>query len=141
MTTNCRPQTPYRTWAKSNLRYGKGPKPIQTFNPVDEFHERSKKAVLHSVHRLGAEVPTKPVETVQTAKVCEQITFIFRYTPLDILQANGIAPSTIKRPASLSPSPILPKSELSEHDADEEIAALEERPRQLRKRQKRKAVK
>ncbi|PBL03272.1 hypothetical protein ARMGADRAFT_1056489 [Armillaria gallica] len=127
-------------WQVSCLYVIRGPKPIHTFNPVDKVHERSKKAVLHSV-QLGAEVPTKPTETVQTAKVCEQVTFIFYYRPLDILQAKGMAPTAIKRPASPSPPPTPLKSELSENDADEEIAALEEQLRQLKKRKKSKAVK
>ncbi|KAK0194087.1 hypothetical protein F5146DRAFT_418958 [Armillaria mellea] len=127
-------------WQVSCLYVIRGPKPIHTFNPVDKIHERCKKAVLHSV-QLGAEVPTKPTETVQTAKVCEQVRFIFRYRPLDTLQANGVVPTTIKRPASPLPPPKPPKSEQSEDDADEEIVALEERLRQLKKRKKSKAVK
>ncbi|KAK0205070.1 hypothetical protein DFS33DRAFT_730163 [Desarmillaria ectypa] len=124
-------------WQVGYLYVIRGPKPIQAFNPVDKIHEQSKKVVPHSV-QLGAEVPTKPADTVQTAKVSEQVTFIFCYRPLDILQANGMAPATIKRPASPSPPP-KPEPEPSEDDADEKIAALEEQIRQIRERKKNKA--
>ncbi|KAK0469474.1 uncharacterized protein EV420DRAFT_35975 [Desarmillaria tabescens] len=122
-----------KIWQVSCLYAIRRPKPIQAFNPVNKIHERSKKVVPHSVQ--GAAI--KPVETMQTAKVCEQVTFIFYYRPLDILQANGMAPATIKCPISPSPPP-KPEPEQSEDD-DEKIAALKEQIRQIRERKKSKA--
>lgn len=70
------------------------------------------------------------------------VTFVFRYRPLEILQANGIAPASeptpVTRKRATSPGDIIDISDGSD-DSDQEdyssrIAKLEEELRQLKKR-------
>ncbi|KAK7466113.1 hypothetical protein VKT23_004837 [Stygiomarasmius scandens] len=94
------------------------------YKPVDQenvVHEKSKKALRHSTS-LGESLPTKALSRMKAKRVGEPVaTFCFRYRPLDVLQANGIAPpsATIKRPAS--PEVL----EIEDSDEDEkELARL-----------------
>ncbi|EPQ60635.1 hypothetical protein GLOTRDRAFT_135285, partial [Gloeophyllum trabeum ATCC 11539] len=69
-----------------------------------KVHERTKKAGSHSV-KLGDEVPctkTRQRNVVKLDRV-PVVTFIFRYNPIEVLRANGIAPlAPVPRPAAPS---------------------------------------
>ncbi|KAK2460251.1 hypothetical protein APHAL10511_007640 [Amanita phalloides] len=56
-----------------------------------KVHERSKKLGVHRV-QFGEEEMTQYKVIHDTKPVCRLATFIFKYRPLDILQANGILP-------------------------------------------------
>jgi len=56
-----------------------------------KVHERSKKALGHRF-TLGAEVVSRKTYAYDHTVVRHVCTFIFKYRPLEILQANGIAP-------------------------------------------------
>ncbi|THU89706.1 hypothetical protein K435DRAFT_968966 [Dendrothele bispora CBS 962.96] len=114
------------------------------YSPVGQelvVHEKRKKALNHStrfpsskfvlnfaqkliVFSLGAPLPTRLASLKHATRVGTPVaTFCFRYRPLDVLQANGIAPppTPIKRP----PSPEILDIEDSDEDADEkELARL-----------------
>ncbi|KAF8072186.1 hypothetical protein FPV67DRAFT_925272 [Lyophyllum atratum] len=60
---------------------------------IEKVHERSKKAMTHQV-RFGEEVlHRKPYESIANKTISELATFIFRYRSIDVLRADGIAPS------------------------------------------------
>ncbi|KAJ7759325.1 hypothetical protein DFH07DRAFT_940100 [Mycena maculata] len=64
--------------------------------PPRKLHEQSKKAMGHSV-QFGRETRTwSPYQSTTTETVCDTVErlakFTFKYRPLDLLKANGIAP-------------------------------------------------
>ncbi|KAF8655831.1 hypothetical protein AX16_002915 [Volvariella volvacea WC 439] len=64
------------------------------------IHERSKKAIGHCV-KLGAVIGATPNYSSDIQVVRTLGTFVFRYRPIDLLRANGIAPPDANRkPAS-----------------------------------------
>jgi len=77
-----------------------------------KVHERSKKLGGHCV-QFGSVQEVKQTTFYETTKLEALATFIFRYRPLDILQANGIAP--------LPPRPGPAKRKSPEDNDDEEI--------------------
>jgi len=98
---------------------------------IGPVHEKSKKGGSHIVALGNAEVARKP----QTGRLIKWKhvdgedkpcgTFIFRYRPLDVLQANGIAPRASPKPDK---EPEVVKVEDVENDSDiEEIHALKEK--------------
>ncbi|KDQ14885.1 hypothetical protein BOTBODRAFT_32248 [Botryobasidium botryosum FD-172 SS1] len=109
-------------------------------------HEKSKKAGSHVISygdeentgkRTFTHYKTQPYDPSDTSP---WVTFIFRYRPLDLLQANGIAPaSTAKTKRNRDKSRKI-KSNAGDggiDDADaEEISALEERLRLLKGKRK-----
>ncbi|KAF8630192.1 hypothetical protein AX15_003067 [Amanita polypyramis BW_CC] len=56
-----------------------------------KVHERSKKMGAHCV-QFGALQEAPHTNFFRTTKIRRLVTFFFRYRPLDMLQANGIAP-------------------------------------------------
>ncbi|RDB29391.1 hypothetical protein Hypma_014838 [Hypsizygus marmoreus] len=60
------------------------------------LHERTKKAVEHRV-KLGDETQCQKKKFGKIRKVRCLCTFIFKYRPIEVLQANGIAPIDTKR--------------------------------------------
>ncbi|KAF8903774.1 hypothetical protein CPB85DRAFT_1012329 [Mucidula mucida] len=61
-----------------------------TYAEIGPIHERSKKAVSRRA-QLGA-VKAVPLQTQRTAIEVAVLTVIYRYRPLDMLQADGIVP-------------------------------------------------
>ncbi|KIY61620.1 hypothetical protein CYLTODRAFT_459720 [Cylindrobasidium torrendii FP15055 ss-10] len=66
------------------------------FKETHQVHERSKKAVSHRAG-LGAEKPVKYRPCLSTTNVVKLLTIVFRYRPLSMLQANGLAPRSLRR--------------------------------------------
>ncbi|KAF8150147.1 hypothetical protein B0H34DRAFT_732740 [Crassisporium funariophilum] len=69
-----------------------------------KVHERSKKAITHQVS-FGEDVICDHPAPVNAVRKERLVTFIFRYRPLDMLQAIGIAP---RRPPAPSPTSEIP---------------------------------
>ncbi|KAJ7141273.1 hypothetical protein C8R44DRAFT_763101, partial [Mycena epipterygia] len=86
-----------------------GTKPYTNLAPHVEskIHERSKKGVAHQI-KFGepVEQATRSAAIVQYLERSPLVTFTFKYRSLDLLRANGIAPSPTsgKRKASASGS-------------------------------------
>jgi len=108
------------------------------FPDAQKVHERSKKALAHRV-KLGDEVyaPQKPTLQVKKIDMVPLVTFVFKYRSLDMLRANGIAPTstTQKRPAEAQPEADVKEEfvDIEEDNADE-IRALEHRLNALKSR-------
>jgi len=119
------------------------------FKPVttgpDRIHERSKKAIGHRA-TFGPEVPCAARSIAKSRKLGKIVTFVFKYRPLAVLQANGIVPchKGRKRVASADDA-----SDPTPHDVDDdeleaqrikvlkdELASLERKRDQRRKRVK-----
>ncbi|KAI3609217.1 hypothetical protein WG66_010648 [Moniliophthora roreri] len=95
------------------------------------FHEKSKKAVDHQTS-FGAAVPFDKPNIVNVRDYGNPVAqFRFRYRPLDMLQANGMAPlpQTRRRPSK-------PDTEIIElsDDSDEELARLQARVKAIQDR-------
>ncbi|KAJ7486393.1 hypothetical protein B0H11DRAFT_1913674 [Mycena galericulata] len=84
------------------------------------LHEKSKKAVGHSV-QFGAEYQTNSLNTVtKTCLVKELVTFVFKYRPIELLQAEGIAPPPVREKRAVSPTDVLDLTlDVDEDDEDE----------------------
>ncbi|KAJ7614155.1 hypothetical protein FB45DRAFT_938121 [Roridomyces roridus] len=102
------------------------------------LHERTKKAVGHSV-QFGAEfASSKPNKSFSTRVVQELVTFVFRYRPMDLLQAEGIAPPPVKKELASSSEDVLDLTVYDDDEADEaEIQKLEARLGALKNKRKR----
>ncbi|KAE9390483.1 hypothetical protein BT96DRAFT_1024525 [Gymnopus androsaceus JB14] len=61
------------------------------YDPVGKVHEKSKKATGHKID-LGQETSKAHSSTVVTTRHAVITTFVFKYRPIDMLRANGIAP-------------------------------------------------
>ncbi|SJL15755.1 uncharacterized protein ARMOST_19260 [Armillaria ostoyae] len=117
------------------------PLPFQTtnFDEAGKIHERSKKAISHCA-KTGDEVALpRPMTFRNAMKLNHLVTFIFRYRPLGILQANGIAPAPEPTPAShkraAPPDDVIDISDDSDQeDSSSRIAKLEKELLQLKKR-------
>ncbi|KAJ7933802.1 hypothetical protein B0H13DRAFT_682780 [Mycena leptocephala] len=115
-----------------------------------KVHERSKKAVTQQITLAEPELMAQPYSTVETSRTGPNLVkFSFKYRPIDVLRANGIAPSPpkLKRKASAEPEPSrAPTSGDSEELTDlqearvlrEKLNALEAK---LLKREKKQRVK
>ncbi|KAK0217651.1 hypothetical protein EDD85DRAFT_1029398 [Armillaria nabsnona] len=114
------------------------------FDEVGKIHERSKKAIAHCV-KTGDDIPLpKPVTSNKVKKLSHLVTFIFKYRPLGILQANDIAPAPEPTPATrkraASPDDVIDLSDDSDQeDNSSRIAKLEEELLQLKKRDAKRA--
>ncbi|KAF8181554.1 hypothetical protein BJ912DRAFT_1062122 [Pholiota molesta] len=104
-----------------------------TCQETEKIHERAKKGVAHRIK--FSESKTRPPQVLRaysSTPVGRPVTFVFKYRPLDTLQANGIAPR---------PTPPAEAHDDEEHDEDEIdvrekalLAELEEVRRQKRAR-------
>ncbi|KIJ98150.1 hypothetical protein K443DRAFT_681021 [Laccaria amethystina LaAM-08-1] len=81
----------------SSTRYRKPP------TLSHKVHERSKKGIVHGTS-LGDEVETKQENRRRTRTIEHLATFVFKYRPLDVLQADGIAPNDTPT-AAVQPEP------------------------------------
>ncbi|KAJ7646769.1 hypothetical protein FB45DRAFT_181563 [Roridomyces roridus] len=105
--------------------------PQQLCNPnLDKvtLHERSKKAVTQQITLAEPEPERYTVaSSTITCSGPDIVTFCFKYRPLDLLQANGIAPTT-QVPKKEASSPAEEEVEVEEDTVDEEeIRALRDR--------------
>ncbi|KAG6902267.1 hypothetical protein C0995_002418 [Termitomyces sp. Mi166 len=60
---------------------------------INKVHERAKKAVTHKVN-LGPETENPAGDLFQVRSISPVYKLIFRYRPIDVLRADGIAPPT-----------------------------------------------
>ncbi|KAJ7340696.1 hypothetical protein DFH08DRAFT_244139 [Mycena albidolilacea] len=102
--------------------------------PGDSFeskvlHERSKKAMGHSV-QFGAAYPAINSQADPIEVIAELATFVFKYRPIELLRAQGIAPPEI-RPAA---APIEVVDLTVDDDDASEIKQLEARLPVLKKK-------
>ncbi|KAJ7680830.1 hypothetical protein DFH06DRAFT_1315563 [Mycena polygramma] len=92
------------------------------------IHERSKKAVTQQITTAETELVRMPGGVLNLMRAGPNfVTFCFKYRPLDVLRANGIAPSPrtppqLKRKASADPEP--PRAQTP--DDSEDLADLQE---------------
>ncbi|THU89705.1 hypothetical protein K435DRAFT_865044 [Dendrothele bispora CBS 962.96] len=112
------------------------------FKELGKVHERSKKVVGHQIG-LGKEkqIPYEQFSSFRTLRTLA--TMIFRYRPIAILRANGLAPPAEpqigeKRPAASDEVLDLTLSDdEKDKDDEEEIEALETRLAALRNKRRR----
>ncbi|KAK7461824.1 hypothetical protein VKT23_008255 [Stygiomarasmius scandens] len=107
------------------------------FTGAGKVHEKSKKALGHQVG-LGEERISRSHDRVEVDDGDKVATFLFRYRPIEFLQADGIAPSAVtdnSSQASSSRKRSAPTDDSvmgdSESQNDEEIKALQETELQL----------
>ncbi|KAJ7162086.1 hypothetical protein C8R46DRAFT_343278 [Mycena filopes] len=99
-----------------------------------KVHERSKKAVTQQVTLGKSEVVAKPAHFVNAPRAGpNMVTFCFKYRPLDILRANGIAPqgptqAQLKRKASTELTAVA-DSEDVKPKKEKTVAKKEKKPR------------
>ncbi|THU78511.1 hypothetical protein K435DRAFT_786228 [Dendrothele bispora CBS 962.96] len=121
------------------------------FQEPEKVHEQSKKAISHQVG-LGTEEQTPRQKFSCCRRLRPLATMIFRYRPIDILQANGLAPPAPESPAEPQvgekrPAPpedaLDPTVSVDKEDEDDkkEIEALEARLAVLRNKRRRMEVK
>ncbi|KAF7357834.1 hypothetical protein MVEN_00829500 [Mycena venus] len=107
--------------------------PIYSLSDL-KVHERLKKAVTQQIALAEPEALKQPVRCVKVLPTGpEFVKFHFKYRPIDVLRANGIAPSSppLKRKASAEP-PRAQTPEDSEKLADlEKVKVLREELRAL----------
>ncbi|KAJ7020010.1 hypothetical protein C8F04DRAFT_313936 [Mycena alexandri] len=121
------------------------PFPLHSLSEL-KVHERSKKAVTQQILLAQPEASENPVIAVNGVRTGPDIVkFSFKYRPLDVLRANGIAPQ-LKRKASLEASPRARTPEDEEELADiREAEMLRDRLKaldaKLQKRDKKPRVK
>ncbi|THU77925.1 hypothetical protein K435DRAFT_973738 [Dendrothele bispora CBS 962.96] len=121
------------------------------FEEPGKVHERSKKAIGHQVG-LGTEKQVTRQKFSRCRRLRILATMIFRYRPIDILRANGLAPPAPKPPAEPQVGekrPAPPEDALdltllddeTDGDDEEEVAALEARLAAIRNKRRRMKVK
>ncbi|KAJ3740620.1 hypothetical protein DFH05DRAFT_1581901 [Lentinula detonsa] len=110
---------------------------------IGKVHEKSKKATGHRVG-LGAEKPVVYTKSISVRRHAALVKFVFRYRPIDMLRANGIAPleERKKRIASPSEPEVLDLTGDSDDEEERRMNTLREELQALeRKRRKTKHVK
>ncbi|KAJ7712182.1 hypothetical protein B0H14DRAFT_2483028 [Mycena olivaceomarginata] len=88
------------------------------------LHERSKKAMGHSV-QFGAEYRARNHRLEPPVVVRDLATFVFRYRPIELLMAQGIAPPVV-RPQPAASSADHEVVDLTVDDDDDDKAAASE---------------
>ncbi|KAJ6459459.1 hypothetical protein C8R47DRAFT_139628 [Mycena vitilis] len=125
-------------------RIGSFKKPRHHAEPANILHERSKKAMGHSV-QLGPEYHANNNTTRLTSQTIKTLaTLTFRYRPIELLRAQGIAPPLVRDVATTIPTDILDLTmdvDSEGDDEDTEIKKLQARLEALQKNKKRKQVK
>ncbi|KZP16453.1 hypothetical protein FIBSPDRAFT_934624 [Athelia psychrophila] len=93
-------------------------------------HERTKKATRHRV-KIGNEMQSSYVKFMQVdTKDLDKhpvITFVFKYRPLDVLQANGIVPTPVGTKRKSSDEPKLEVSKEPDVERSAEIKEQEDK--------------
>ncbi|KAJ7222923.1 hypothetical protein C8J57DRAFT_1198248 [Mycena rebaudengoi] len=101
------------------------------------LHEQSKKVIGHSV-QFGAEYQSHNNRYVgfQPEKTRHLVTFVFKYRPIGLLRAEGIAPPLArvgdKRPAS--PTDILDRTLVDENNDEEGVEIKQLEAREVKKK-------
>ncbi|KAJ6620045.1 hypothetical protein B0H10DRAFT_1912336 [Mycena sp. CBHHK59/15] len=90
------------------------------------LHERSKKVIGHSV-QFGAEFQTRPNSQIKSILVAQLVTFVFKYRPIGLLRAEGIAPPEVGQKRRASDSVDLDLTLVDNEDEEDEIKRLEAR--------------
>ncbi|KAJ7049691.1 hypothetical protein C8F01DRAFT_1181561 [Mycena amicta] len=95
--------------------------------PSTQIHERAKKAVTQQI-QLGAAEPQKTSSLYNTTRNGPYVVKIYwKYRPIDMLRANGIAPPLKRKATSLESSSISKSPAGDEEDEDaQEVKRLEE---------------
>ncbi|KAJ3822348.1 hypothetical protein F5880DRAFT_1720190 [Lentinula raphanica] len=115
-------------------------------NTISKIHEKSKKATGHKVD-LGDEQSIPHTSKLNATRHDVIVNFVFKYRPLDMLRANGIAPPAPCTSTSTKRSKSAVKTEVldltidaaSEDDEDtRRMRSLEEELEQIRRRKRRK---
>ncbi|KAJ7157604.1 hypothetical protein C8R43DRAFT_403314 [Mycena crocata] len=110
------------------------------------LHERSKKAIGHSVQfgeQYSSHRPSRITEIVVKKKL---VIFVFKYRPIGLLRAQGIAPPEVRDERAASPADVLDVTTISDDDEENvddaaEIKKLEARLSALKDKNKKKRVK
>ncbi|KAJ7761019.1 hypothetical protein B0H16DRAFT_1415084 [Mycena metata] len=108
-----------------------------------KIHERSKKAVTQQIG-FSDSVNRPPVKVVSCRWTERLVTFSFKYRPLDLLRANGIAPPLRKGKRKASPTPdcvLSDEDELNSEEARLEAALREIRDKRALKNSKKRKIK
>ncbi|KAJ6561712.1 hypothetical protein B0H19DRAFT_1142389 [Mycena capillaripes] len=95
--------------------------------PLSILHEQSKKAMGHSV-QFGPEFYANNSYQLNRSKTIKTLaTFIFKYRPIELLRAQGIAPPEVRKVRAAAPTDVLDLTmDVDEEDAKEtEIKKLE----------------
>ncbi|KAJ6561705.1 hypothetical protein B0H19DRAFT_1142364 [Mycena capillaripes] len=106
--------------------------------PLSIVHERSKKAIGHSV-QFGPEFyANNSGERNHSKKIKTLATFIFKYHPIELLRARGIVPPEVREERAAAPADVLDLTmDVDEEDAEEaEIKKLETRLNELKNKRK-----
>ncbi|KAJ7614126.1 hypothetical protein FB45DRAFT_802683 [Roridomyces roridus] len=100
------------------------------------LHEKSKKAVGHAV-QFGAEFRSMLNTRSKSKTIKKLVTFIFKYRPIELLRADGVAPRPVEEERA-PPTEVLDLTMDTEEDAAEaKIKELEAQLEELKKNQKR----
>ncbi|KAJ6459458.1 hypothetical protein C8R47DRAFT_139689 [Mycena vitilis] len=121
-------------------------KPREYHEPANILHERSKKAMGHSV-QFGPEFhrDRSAREHLHPQAIKTLATLTFKYRPIELLRAQGIAPPLVREERATLSSDILDLTmdvdDSEEEGEDSEITKLEIRLDALKKNKKNKQVK
>jgi len=117
--------------------------PIDSFNT--KVHERSKKVGAHRV-KFGDLEEAPSTTFYSSTKVYRLATFIFRYRPLDILQANDIAPVAPRaahaeqsNKRKLSEDDVIEICSSDDDEIDQHVKKLKDKLKRLESRRVKKA--
>ncbi|KAJ6514736.1 hypothetical protein DFH09DRAFT_1196167 [Mycena vulgaris] len=102
------------------------------------LHERSKKAIGHSV-QFGPEFRSRQNRRGCSKPIADLVTFVFKYRPIGLLRAEGIAPLLTREERTIPPEDVLDLTmDMDEEDEeDAEIEKLEARLGALKNKKKR----
>jgi len=105
--------------------------------PPIKVHERSKKGMGHSV-QFGPEYHSPNISHLSSRTIKVLATFVFKYRPIELLRAQGIAPPAEREERAATPTGVVNLSmEVDEEDADEaEIKKLEMKLNALKNKKK-----
>ncbi|KAJ7882295.1 hypothetical protein B0H13DRAFT_2048339 [Mycena leptocephala] len=127
-------------------RHGRGTTRRNWHRPQEThgiMHERSKKAMGHSV-QFGPEFHRQNLPFQKASQTIRTLaTFTFKYRPIELLRAEGIAPPAPRAQRAATPTDVVDLSmDVDEDDGDDaEIRKLETRLNALKKKNKGKQVK
>ncbi|KIK66874.1 hypothetical protein GYMLUDRAFT_69913 [Collybiopsis luxurians FD-317 M1] len=106
----------------SRATFGTYEERYTTHVPVGKVHEKAKKATGHKIG-LGVDKTIPHTKQIQTTRLGVVVTFTFKYRPIDMLRANGIAPpaENKKRAASTDNAEVLDLTgDLGDSDNEDE---------------------
>ncbi|KAJ7483537.1 hypothetical protein FB451DRAFT_107859 [Mycena latifolia] len=108
----------------------------QAFEP-QILHERSKKSIGHTI-QFGPAFHSRNRLKKSGGLIKELVTFIFKYRPIELLRAEGIAPPAPREERAVTPVDVLDLTMDvdTDDDADAEIKKLEARLGLLKDRKK-----